>query len=185
MTDRPKKQHTWRATSEPFDERCDDLDRTLDDLLDRSAPREVPSDLVNRIASASHSYLGIDGGTSRSRTTWTRLALAACATLAVGAALWVAGRSGGPMAQDMPIQFVQGVDLGSQVESLQRLQAWQRINDLSYATALNDLQSVVWAVENGATNSMILSPGMTPLERVENELDSVRVVSSIEMRGHS
>ena len=68
---------------------------------------------------------------------------------------------------------------------LQRLQAWQRINDLSYATALSDLQSVVWAVENGATNSMILSPGMTPLERVENELDSVRVVSSIEMRGHS
>jgi hypothetical protein len=176
----------WSASREPFDPRCDELDAAMDAALDQTAPRHVPDGLAQRVAAASLPHL-VQGGLSTSPRlrlvpNLSRLAMAACVVLALLAAFWVAGRQAevGPeheLARDTAPRIVAPTDTFNAIARVRGLQA---INNLDWQGAVGDLENVVWAVGNGAASWMVLSPGDTPLEAIENELDSVRVVARLE-----
>jgi hypothetical protein len=110
----------------------------------------------------------------------TRLALAACVVLAVVVAFWVAGRQPSPEVRSLALDQPPA-DTGFIADgSMDRFLGLQRVSDLNYADALADLEDVVWAVHHGAGSRMVLSPGQTDMETIENELDSVRVVARID-----
>jgi hypothetical protein len=111
--------------------------------------------------------------------------MAACVVLALLAAFWVAGRqaevgSGQELARDTTPRIVAPADVFGTSDAITRVRGLQAINDLDWQGAVGDLENVVWAVGNGAASRMVLSPGGTPMEAVENELDSVRVVARLE-----
>jgi hypothetical protein len=184
--DSPPSSGEWSASREPFDPRCDELDAAMDTALDQTAPRQVPDGLAQRVAAASLPHLAQGRLSTSPRLrlvpNLSRLAMAACVVLALLAAFWVAGRQAevGPeheLARDTTPRIVAPTDTFNVITRVRGLQA---INNLDWQGAVGDLENVVWAVQNGAASWMVLSPGGTPMEAVENELDSVRVVARLE-----
>ncbi len=182
MTESPH----WNAPEDAFDPRCDELDAALDAALDQSAPRETPEGLSQRVADASLPFLEIGRAASPNRVAvpqFARLALAACLVIAAVVAFWVVGHQPIPRGMDelhVQISEPAGLSLMSERGPFERLKGLQMVNDLDLESAVGDLEGVVWAIQNGAAGRMILSPGETPLEAVENELDSVRVVARLD-----
>jgi hypothetical protein len=167
---------------DPVDPRCDAVDLGIDAALERTAPRDVPEGLVERVTEASLLSLRASGQAPagwRFRSV-ARLALAACVVLAVVAAFWVVGRQPSPEVRSLALdQPPTEIDFRAD-GSMDRFLGLQRVSDLNYADALADLEEVVWAVHHGAGSRMVLSPGQTDMETIENELDSVRVVARID-----
>ena len=169
---------------DPVDPRCDAVDRAIDAALEQTAPRDVPEGLVERVAEASLQQLRASRSESPATLRFrplARLAMAACVLLAVVAAFWLAGRQPALEVRSVAVLepatgSVDAVAAGS----LERFRGLQRVSALNYADALADLEDVVWAVHTGASSRMVLSPGQTDLETIENELDSVRVVARID-----
>ncbi|MDG1837990.1 MAG: hypothetical protein P8I91_04210 [Phycisphaerales bacterium] len=187
--DPPPSSGEWSASHEPFDPRCDELDAAMDAALDQTAPRHIPDGLAQRVAAASLPHLAQGRSSSSSRLrlvpNLSRLAMAACVVLALLAAFWVAGRqaevgSEQELARDTTPRIVAPADVFGTSDAITRVRGLQAINDLDWQGAVGDLENVVWAVGNGAASRMVLSPGGTPMEAVENELDSVRVVARLE-----
>jgi hypothetical protein len=178
---------SWNAPDEAFDPRCEPLEQAIDAALDHTAQRDVPEGLSQRVAAASlpHLVRGRLDTPPRLRLVpnVARLAMAACVVLAVLAAFWVAGRQPDTMQPDRSLARVNAsgsVAPHFRADPLARVRSLQAINDLNWQDAIGDLESVVWAVQNGAASWMVLSPGDTPMQAVENELDSVRVVTRLE-----
>ncbi|MCP4759906.1 MAG: hypothetical protein GY894_06535 [Planctomycetes bacterium] len=182
MTESPH----WNAPDDAFDPRCDDIDAALDAALDQSAPRESPEGLSQRVADASLPFLEIGRAASPARVAvpqFARLALAACLVIAAVVAFWIVGRQPSPRSIDdlhVRISEPDGFSTISERSPFERLRGLQMINELDLESAVGDLEGVVWAIQNGAASRMILSPGETPLEAVENELDLVRVVARLD-----
>ncbi|MDP7070350.1 MAG: hypothetical protein QF561_03265 [Phycisphaerales bacterium] len=176
----------WNAPEDDFDPRCDELDAALDATLDQSAPRETPEGLSQRVAEASFPFLDIGRAASPRRPAIpqvARLAIAAGLMIAAVAAFWLVGRQPAPRGMDdlrVQISEPRDVELAELRGPLERLRGLQMVSDLDLESAVGDLKGVVWAIQNGAASRMILAPGETPLEAVENELDSVRVVARLD-----
>jgi hypothetical protein len=166
-----------------LDPRCDAIDAGLDAALNRTAPREIPEGLVERVAEASLERLHAGRTTTLRFRPLTRLAMAACVLLAVVAAFWIVGRQPAPEGRMLansdltvdvtPVDAVTG-------NAVARFRGLQKVSELSYLDALADLEDLVWAFHHGAGSRMVLSPGETNMEAVENELDSVRVVARLD-----
>ncbi len=171
------------ANKEQLDPRCDRIESGLDAMLDQTAPRETPAGLEDRVYQATLPFLEIGRGTASSAAALpsvARLALAACLAVAVVGAFWLVGQSPVDRGEDVTLVFDAPADAPKAADrSMGRFLGLQRVHDLDYGGAVGDLEQVVWAIQNGAASGMILAPGETPLEAVENELDSVRVVSQI------
>ncbi len=176
---------SWHAPDEPLDARCDPIDEGLDAMLDQTAPREVPEGLADRVLEATRADLERGRGATPSRLVFpsmARLAAAACVAAAVLAAFWLVSLQPGSPVED---RLATGdADPAGSVDvvagPMERFRALQAVNELDWQGAVDDLAQVVWAVQNGAASQMVLSPGKTPMEAVENELDSVRVVAKLE-----
>lgn len=178
-----------RPEADGPDARCDAIDLAIDAALEETAPREVPEGLVERVLEASQPYLD-QGRSIAEPSTYAfpvaaRLALAACLTMAVCAAIWFANSSSGTRSIELMDVVVQApssemTPSAPADDPVERVRSLWRLHALDYDTALADLEQVVWAVQNGAASSMVLSPGQTDMEVVENELDSVRVVARID-----
>ncbi|MDP7029350.1 MAG: hypothetical protein QF733_03925 [Phycisphaerales bacterium] len=178
---------SWNAPDEPLDARCDATDAGLDAMLDQTAPRDVPEGLVQRVLEASRADLDAGRATPPPRLVFpsmARLAAAACVAAAVLAAFWLAGLQPNPPVEDRlaarDLLPVPDPTLEAPAGPMDRFRALQAVNELDWQGAVDDLAQVVWAVQNGAASHMVLAPGRTPMEAVENELDSVRVVAKLE-----
>ncbi len=178
---------SWKAPEDPLDPRCDATDRGLDAMLERTAPREVPEGLVGRVVEASREDLARGRATAPPRLVFpslARLAAAACLAAAVLAAFWLAGLQPGSTIEDrlasLDVEPAGQVAADTPSGPMDRFRALQAVNELAWRGAVDDLAQVVWAVQNGAASHMVLAPGRTPMEAVENELDSVRVVARLE-----
>ncbi|HCA39401.1 MAG: hypothetical protein QF781_02110 [Phycisphaerales bacterium] len=175
------------SQDDPIDPRCDAVDEAIDAALKQTAPREVPEGLVERVAEASLQSLRAGRGETpailRFRRPLARLAIAASVLLAVVAAFWLAGRQPSPEVRSLALVSPSvEIESGGAMEdaALTRFRGLQQVSDLNYADALTDLEEVVWAMHHGAGSRMVLSPGQTDMETIENELDSVRVVARID-----
>ncbi|MDP6891438.1 MAG: hypothetical protein QF471_08920 [Phycisphaerales bacterium] len=173
---------------DPIDPRCDAVDEAIDAALKQTASRGIPEGLVERVTQASLQSLRAGRGETPPilrfrRHPLARLAMAACVLLAVVAAFWLAGRQPSPEVRSLalvsPPVEIESVGV-MEDDALTRFRGLQQVSDLNYADALTDLEEVVWAMHHGAGSHMVLSPGQTDLETIENELDSVRVVARID-----
>ena len=178
----------WNPLGQPpddLDPRCDATDRAIDAALRDTAPREIPEGLVDRVVAASLPELQSEGvvpNRLRFRPV-ARLALAACVMLAVVAVFWLVGQQ--PLPVDRSIATEAGptdgwVEAASSSDAMARFRGLRRVSELNYVDAIGDLEEVVWAVQNGADSALVLSPGQTDMEAVENELDSVRVIARLD-----
>lgn len=180
----PRTPHNRQQ--DPLDPRCDAVDAAIDAALDATAPRAVPAGLVDRVSAASLQQLrGAQFETPRRLVfrPLARLGMAACVVLAVVAAFWLVGRQpsieGRSVALRMEHEVVLPVSLDP-TDSVARFRGLKRVSDLDFAGAIGSLEDVVFAVRNGAGSSLVISPGQTDMETIENELDSVRVVARMD-----
>ena len=171
---------------DPVDPRCDAIDEAIDAALERTAPRDIPDGLVERVTEASLQSLRAGRAAAPATLRFrplTRLAVAACVLLAIVAAFWWVGRQPAPAGPSLALgdrsAESDSVDADS-FGAMARFRGLQQVNDLNYADALADLEDLVWAFHQGAGSRMVLSPGETDMEAVENELDSVRVVARLD-----
>jgi len=169
------------------DERCDAVDLAIDEALRETSPTAVPEGLVDRVLAASQPHLESGRTTSGGRLVFpaaARLAMAAGLMLAVGAAIWMTRSLSDPRVAPMPdvVAFESDeVPVPYEVDDpMERVRGMWRLHELDYNGAVTDLEHVVWAVQNGAASRLVLSPGETAMEAVENELDSVRVIARID-----
>ncbi|MBT4766897.1 MAG: hypothetical protein HOO04_00880 [Phycisphaerae bacterium] len=171
---------------DPLDPRCDAVDAAIDAALDATAPRDVPIGLVDRVSQASLQQLRAGQYEASRRLVFrplARLAMAACVLLAVVAAFWLVGRQPAIESRSVAHRMGPEVVLPTSIDptgSVARFQGLKRVSDLDFANAIGSLEGVVFAVRNGAGSNLVISPGQTNMETIENELDSVRVVARMD-----
>lgn len=174
------------SQQDPLDPRCDAIDAAIDAALDATAPRDIPAGLVDRVSMASLQQLREAQLAPPRRLVFrplAQLAMAACVLLAVVGAFWLVGRQplleGRSVARRMATEVVLPVSLDP-TGSVARFQGLKRVSDLDFSGAIGNLEDVVFAVRNGAGSALVVSPGQTDMETIENELDSVRVVARMD-----
>lgn len=178
-----RENQSWSSPQEPLDSRLDAADRQLDDLLDANAPRDVPEGLAHRVARASLGHLE-QGRTSRPRQLVfgqaARLAAAAAIAAALVGVFWLMG----PTPELPKIELMQPVaqvpePLDHSRTPFERFRGLQMVESMQYGDAMDGLESVVAAIQSGASSYLILSEGDQDRDLFENELDAVRVVASL------
>ena len=170
------------------DPRLTRTDHRLVEQMEASAPRAMPSGLIDRVLSATLPLLAESRNRDAHRLHWPivvgRMAVAAGLCLAIVLGFWT---TPGPRTQHdllLPLAADPGERPSGSVLASGPF-TWRdgpmltllAVKDINYDGALGDLETVVHSVGAGQTNMLGLVGDDGPLDRVESELLTVTTMA--------